>query len=129
MDNAYQWVNFYESLADKLIEYSDKRGELFNVMKKVASEQPLMKYLHFEREDWWEPRKYQIDPFSVMGVMNRGTTDVNRTVLAKVLANIFDVKVPAPTEFKGIPILDNRKSFFAGVDEVLVLFISDVKIT
>lgn len=51
MDNAYQWVNFYESLADKLIEYSDKRGELFNVMKKVASEQPLMKYLHFERED------------------------------------------------------------------------------
>lgn len=86
MDNAYQWVDFYEALADRLLEYNDKRGELFELMKKVASEQPLMKYLHFEREDWWEPRQYQIDPFSVMGVMNRGTTDVNRTVLAKVLA-------------------------------------------
>ena len=32
------------------------------------------------------------------------------------------VKVPAPTEFKGIPILDNRKSFFAGVDEIWDLF-------
>ena len=127
MDNAYQWVDFYEALADRLLEYNDNRGELFELMKKVASEQPLMKYLHFEREDWWEPRQYQIDPFSVMGVMNRGTTDVNRTVLAKVLAKIFDVKVPAPTEFKGIPILDNRKSFFAGVDEIWDLFYHAIK--
>ena len=51
MDNAYQWVPFYEALADKLLSYSDKRSELFELMNKVASEQPLMKYLHFERED------------------------------------------------------------------------------
>jgi 5-methylcytosine-specific restriction protein B len=25
MDNAYQWVPFYEALADKLLVYSDKR--------------------------------------------------------------------------------------------------------
>ncbi len=74
---------FYEALADKLLVYSDKRGELYELMKKVASDQPLMKYLHFEREDWWGPRQHQIDPFSVIGVMNRNTTDANRTVLAK----------------------------------------------
>lgn len=34
MDNAYQWVPFYEALADKLIAYSDKRNELFELMKK-----------------------------------------------------------------------------------------------
>jgi len=127
MDNAYQWVPFYEALADKLLVYNDKRGDLFDLMKKVASEQPLMKYLHFEREDWWGPRQYQIDPFSVIGVMNRGTTDANRTVLAKVLADTFDVKVPAPTQFAGIPVLDNRKSFFAGVDEVWDLFVLAMK--
>jgi 5-methylcytosine-specific restriction protein B len=60
MDNAYQWVSFYEALADRLLEYNDKRGELFELVKTVALEQPLMKYLHFEREDWWEPRQYQI---------------------------------------------------------------------
>lgn len=68
MDNAYQWVPFYEALADKLLAYNDKRSELFELMKKVASEQPLMKYLHFEREDWWGPRQHQIDPFSVIGL-------------------------------------------------------------
>ncbi len=123
MDNAYQWVPFYEALADKLLSYSDKRSELFELMNKVASEQPLMKYLHFEREDWWEPRHHHIDPFSVIGVMNRGTTDTNRTVLAKVLADAFDVKLPTPTQFAGIPVLDNRKSFFAGVDEIWGLFV------
>ena len=127
MDNAYQWVPFYEVLADKLLAYNDERGELFELMKKVASEQPLMKYLHFEREDWWEPRQHQIDPFSVIGVMNRGTTDANRTVLAKVLADTFEVKIPAPTQFAGIPVLDNRKSFFAGVNEVWDLFVLAMK--
>lgn len=123
MDNAYQWVPFYEALADKLLTYSDKRNDLFALMKKVSSEQPLMKYLHFEREDWWEPRHHQIDPFSVIGVMNRGTKDANRIVLAKVLADAFDVKLPAPTQFAGIPVLHNRKSFFAGVDEIWDLFV------
>jgi hypothetical protein len=127
MDNAYQWVPFYEALADKLLTYSDKRNDLFALMKKVSSEQPLMKYLHFEREDWWEPRHHQIDPFSVIGVMNRGTKDANRTVLAKVLADAFDVKLPAPTQFAGIPVLDNRSPRFVFRDSFTLSV--DVKIT
>ncbi len=47
MENTYKWVDFYEALADKLLEYKDQREELFDIMKNVASEQPLMKYLHF----------------------------------------------------------------------------------
>jgi len=127
MDNAYQWVRFYEVLADKLLLYKDKRDDLFALMKKVSSEQPLMKYLHFEREDWWGPRQHQIDPFSVIGVMNRRTTDANRTVLAKVLAAAFDVKLSAPTQFVGIPVLNNMNSFFNGVGEVWDLFLLAMK--
>lgn len=127
MDNAFQWVPFYEALADKLLAYSDKRDELFTLMKKVSSEQPLMKYLHFERDDWWEPRHYQIDPFSVIGVINRGTTDANRIVLAKVLANTFDIQIPAPTQFLGIPVLNNMNSFFNGTNEIWELFCHAIK--
>lgn len=129
MDNSYQWVPFYEALADKLLEYKDKREELFNLMKKLASEQQLMKYLHFDREDWWELRQYQIDPFSVMAVMNRDITKANKTLLANVLADAFNITVTVPTEFKGIPTLNNQKSFFAGVDEVWNLFIQAMKAT
>lgn len=122
MDNAYEWVPFYEALADKLLTYQDRRTDLFDLVKKVAIEQPLMKYLHLEREDWWRPRQYQIDPFSVMGIINRSTTNANRTMLAKELAEAFDMKVPAPTQFEGIPVLNNMNSLFNGPDELWELF-------
>ena len=35
MDNAYQWVPFYEALADKLFVYSDKRDETPQLIEKV----------------------------------------------------------------------------------------------
>lgn len=127
MDNAFQWVPFYEALADKLLAYNDKRGDLFELMKKVTSGQPLMHYLNFDREDWWGPRQHQIDPFSVIGIINRGVSDQNRTMLAKVLADTFGITLPVPTQFLGIPVLDNRKSFFAGVSEIWDLFVLSIK--
>lgn len=123
MDNAYQWVPFYEVLADKLLAYSDKRDELFKLMKTVQSEQQFMKYLNFEREDWWGPRNHHMDPLTVIGIFNRGTTDANRSKLAKVLAETFSVECPAPVQFAGIPVLNNLNSFFNGPDEIWELFI------
>lgn len=127
MDNAYQWVPFYEALADKLLAYTHKRDELHAMLKKLAAEQPLMKYLHFEREDWWGPRHHRIDPFSVMGVMNRGTTDANRIVLAKEFARAFDIQRPIPTQFAGIPVLNNMNSFFNDTNEIWELFMQAMK--
>ena len=28
MENRYQWIQFYEEFADRLLEYNDKRDEL-----------------------------------------------------------------------------------------------------
>ena len=42
MDNSFNWVPFYEALADKLVTYNYKRDELFALMEKASSEQPLM---------------------------------------------------------------------------------------
>jgi len=98
-------------------------------MKKAASNQPLMNYLHFDREDWWGPRHHQIDPFSVIGVMNRWMTNANRTKLAKVLADMFEITLPVPEQFDGIPVLNNMNSFFSGVDELWDLFVSAMNCT
>jgi hypothetical protein len=121
----FQWAPFYEALADKLLEYSNKRRELFELIKKLASEQTLT-YFHFENEDLWGPtsRNYQIDPFSVMGIFNRsvGVKDENRIKLAQALADKFDIKLPVPTRFSGIPVLDPRKSLFSGMDALWSLF-------
>jgi 5-methylcytosine-specific restriction protein B len=129
LDSGYQWIPFYEDLADKLLAYKDKRSELFDLMKKLSSEQPLMQYLHFEREDWWGPRQNQIDPFTVIGVMNRGANDKNRAILGKVLADAFDVKTLVPTEFAGIPVLSSLSSIISGNEELWDLFVLTMQAT
>ncbi|WP_409228805.1 AAA family ATPase [Gudongella sp. SC589] len=127
MNNEYSWIEFYEDFANKLLSYKNRQSELFEIIKGLSEEQPLMNYLHFEREDWWAPRDYRIDPFSVMGIFNRGLTDSNRKYLAGILADTFHIDHPTPSEFTGIPLLNNMNSFFGGTDELWTLFIEAIK--
>lgn len=112
MSEKFQWVAFYEEFADKLYEYIDHKDELFKIMKDLQSKHSLFEFLHLERDDWWSGRNYEIDPFTVMAVMNRGISDHNRTFVGEVFAETFDIKGPVPTNFSGIPVVNNMSSFF-----------------
>lgn len=117
MSEKFQWVAFYEEFADKLYEYIDHKDELFKIMKDLQSKHSLFEFLHLERDDWWSGRNYEIDPFTVMAVMNRGISDHNRTFVGEVFAETFDIKGPVPTNFSGIPVVNNMSSFFTDDSE------------
>lgn len=53
MDDAYQYVPFYEAYAYKLLAYNGKSEDLF----------ALMKYLHFKLEDWCVHSGTGLSPF------------------------------------------------------------------
>lgn len=127
MERKYEWIPFYEAFASKLLEYSDRREELFNIIKKVSSSNSLMNYLHFDKEEWWGGRQNKIDPFSVMAIFNRGIKDKNRTEIAKMLANELELDIPAPSNFDSIPLANNMSSFFGGNDEIWDLFKSAIE--
>lgn len=131
MTNQYEWIPFYEEFADKLLGFYDKRDELFEIVRELSEKESFMNYLHFEREDWWGPRKYHIDPFSVMATFNRGTKNVNRTALATTFAEILSMQTPVPEEFDGIPIVDNRNSFFGDSEDGILwdLFAEALKLS
>lgn len=122
MPNSFQWIPFYEELANSLLSYKDKRSELFFIMQKLSSENSKLQYLHFERDDWWAPRNYEIDPFSVIASFNRGLADENRIAIATILANEFHVEATVPTQYDGVPLMNAQNSFFQGNDEIWTLF-------
>lgn len=122
MNQTYDWIPFYEEFANKLLEYKDNRAELFSIIKDLVSQNSLLTYLHFEHEDWWSVRNYEIDPFSVFGIFNRNLTVQNRIELISLLAKTFNLHAAIPTDFSGIPIMDPRRAFFVGNDEVWALF-------
>ena len=113
MEEQYQWVTFYEEFADKLHTYENRKDELFEIMKILQTNHSLFEFLHFEKNEWWSGRNYHVDPFTVMAAMNRGISDKNRTKVAEIYAETFGIDTPVPSDFAGIPVVNNMSSFFA----------------
>lgn len=122
-DVRFKWTQFYEAIADSLIAYADKRADLTKFVLELAKTHELS-YLHDKGLE-------DIDPFTVMGIFNRGMTDENRQRLASDIADFLKVDIEIPATFEAIPILNNQKScFFWGmgkrddhvIDELWALF-------
>lgn len=120
--HGFEWVSFYEACADALLNFRDKRHALYEKTEKLASQTELAAYLHFERREMWEERDFEIDPFTVMGIFNRGVTAEHREKLATFVAQMLGVSLAPPRQFHGIAHLDPRKSIFDGNSQLWNLF-------
>lgn len=100
----FKWTKFYEAIADALRGYIDKREELTSFILSLAEKHELS-YLHDKGLE-------DIDPFTVMGLFNRGITNDRRQQLAKAIAEFLKIESAVPESFEAIPILNNQKSCF-----------------
>lgn len=115
-----EWTNFYEELANKLKTWSP--GQLYQTILSLAKRETFLGYMHFENEELWQERGHKLDPFTVIGIFNRGQTDEHRHHIATILAKIFNLDQKPPTCYHGIPHLDPRKSIYDGDSEMWALF-------
>ena len=112
--DLFTWTRFYEAIASKLLLFRDKRNILLDGIYKISSKVPAMNNLNDLYADGKRDRLKDICPFTVMGIFNRGITDENRFKIAGELGNLLDVSEPLVKSFEGIPVLDNRNSWFFG---------------
>lgn len=103
-DVRFKWSGFYEEIANGLSEYRNNRSTLVTWIQQTADKFDLSYIQGKDLED--------VDPFTVMGMFNRGMTDENRKKVATELANFLNVDVTVPDSFEAIPILNNQKSWF-----------------
>jgi hypothetical protein len=108
--NRFAWASFYEELADKLLEFKKNRKDLLDIVYSLDGKS--IAYLKFGDEE----KLTDIDPFTVIGIFNRGLSDENRFDIAKTFKEKFKLQAEAPSSFRGIPILDPRKSIFFSKD-------------
>lgn len=120
--NDFPWIPFYMGLAQAIAKYSEREAELFQMLEKLASQTPLMHYLHFDRPEFWKARGSRPDPFTMMAIFNRATTDAHRTELAGKLGSLFGLEETPPTVFHGIAHLDPRNSIYNDPDSIWKLF-------
>ena len=112
----FLWTRFYEAVADKLLLYKNKRGELIEGIHSIASRVEGLSNLQDQSQDGSIGPLTDICPFTAMGIFNRSTTDANRKNIATELAAFLGVEEVVPDSFEGIPFLNNQKSWFFGFD-------------
>jgi 5-methylcytosine-specific restriction protein B len=108
----FQWTDFYEAVAEKLLTYANDRTPLIEGIHEIASRVPGLSYLQDKFSDGTSGPMRDICPFTAMGTFNRSMTDANRKTIAGELAKLLGVTVPVPPSFEGIPVLNNQRSWF-----------------
>lgn len=111
----FNWTRFYESVADKLLTFRNRRDELIAGIHAIAEKVDCMSILNDQYQKGIPGGLLKdICPFTAMGVFNRGITDANRKIIARELANLLGVSDPVPDSFEGIPLLNNQQTWFFG---------------
>lgn len=102
----FTWISFFKELSDKLLTYRDRRDDLINKLATVY-ESIGMSLPKLEADELQD-----IDPFTVFGLFNKGITDANRQKIIAGIAEVFDIGADQPTDFEGIPVLNNLNATF-----------------
>lgn len=103
----HRWVGFYSELADKLLPYKNRRGELIEKLQ-VLYDVLGMKLPKLDSGTM----PTDIDPYTIFGLFNKGISQDNRIKIIGGLAKSFDVSADIPNEFAGIPVLNNLNATF-----------------
>ncbi len=109
IQSGFEWTQFYSEFADKLLNYKEKRTELL-ILLEAAHKQAGLRYPFIDNG---QPSE-DICPFTVFGTFNKGITTGNRISLMKAIGDRIGVQTSTPSEFDGIPVLNNMQAWFFG---------------
>lgn len=105
--NNFAWTEFYSELATALLRYADDRNSLIEKVKAIYTNAG-MKLPTLELEN----KIVDIDPFTVFGLFNKGISNDNRITILKQIKELFSISALVPTDFDGIPVLNNMSATF-----------------
>jgi 5-methylcytosine-specific restriction protein B len=112
MSELFSWMPFYREMAQRMLSWRFRQPELIAILEALRDAgEPLAILRDIGKND--EPISLsEIDPFTIFAFFNRGMTDANRRRLAKALGGSLGVQATPPTDFVGIPIVNNQKTWF-----------------
>ena len=129
----FTWIPFYKEFAEKLLQFQTDRKKLLKLIYNNRANL-LADHLHDEKgkNDLFK----DIDPFTTFGIFNRFVKEEKRIRSAKLFKKLLNISADVPSDFVGIPVLNNMKSHFFGfrrdreandIDNLWSLFVKVVK--
>lgn len=104
---AFTWVPYYKELAQKLVQYRDKREELLDIIRGIDRE-----YIDFLQKDGDGTKITDIHPFAIYSIFSRLFLVPKKQKILEYLKNKLNLTSPIPTDFDGIPSVNPQNSFW-----------------
>lgn len=126
--NDFAWIEIYQEIARKLLDYENRRKELIDILAEMKNDGLTVMSFKDKDKAGNEKTMDEIDPFSFFANFNRGITDENRAGILTFLKNKWGLKSEVPETFMGIPVVNNLKTWFLawekdrGDDDVILLW-------
>ncbi len=111
MNKQFTWIPFYQEFSKKLLTFRNDRKSLLDMIY-ANREDFRAAYLHDEGGE--DDLLSDIDPFTVFGLFNRQLKYDNRIHTTQLFKDLLNINADAPSDFDGIPVLNNLKSQFVG---------------
>ena len=83
--SEFTWIPFYKELAEKLLAYRNRQGELIAILKSIKDQGLPMILLTDKDKKGKEIPLRAIDPFTFFASFNRKATDQNRQAILAVI--------------------------------------------
>ena len=112
MFRNFTWVPIYQELARELTRWETRQQQLISFLEELRIQGYVITPLDDKDGDGRHSLLQEIDPFTFFGVFNRRIAyDQRLAILAQIKA-YFKLQSELPEDLDGIPLLNNRKSWF-----------------
>lgn len=113
--NQFTWIPFYQELAKELANWENRQGELIAFLETLRQDGFVITPLNDKNKAGIRYPLKEIDPFTFFGVFNRRIQYEQRIQILARIKGYFKLKSDLPEDLNGVPILDNRKSWFFAI--------------
>ena len=124
----FDWIPFYHELAEKLLAYEERQGELVQFVEQLREEGHTVTTLQDRGDNDKTFLMEELDPFTFYGIFNRGISDEKRIGILQRAKQHFSIESPVPKSFSGVPVVQSTSSWFISFskdrqpDDVAVLW-------
>lgn len=108
----FTWIPLYRELARKVTSFEDRQQSLVLLLDNIRYMGFVVTPLNDKDASGNAFTLREIDPFTFFGSFNRGVKDENRLGILSHLKQTFQCEAPLPSDFTGIPVLNNQRSWF-----------------
>ena len=116
----FSWIPIYRQISKKVLAYKDKQPKLIEIISELNNGKKKIPTIRTTETDesGKEIPLAGLDGFTFFANFNRGITDENRIAIITRLKEIWELEAEIPTDFSGIPLVDNQRSwFFSSADK------------